>query len=118
VLGWISGKANYRYAWKIVRAQVHGLFSGRRELRASRAHLIEGLLQLDAREGRCLLVFTDTGPSLDFYRMTVKKDARAKELQGTREEVLIGADHDLSAIVHQERLIELVLAWARDSIRG
>lgn len=110
--GWATGRANYGYAWRMLKAQLSGMGSGRRSIRASRAEILGVLDALAARECRALFVFTDESPSLDFYTMTLERALAAREgAANVAVDVLRGADHDFSSVSSQRQLLDRVVAW-------
>lgn len=110
VWGWVTGKANYRHAWRVLKAQLHGLFRGRRELRANRDDVLGAFRELGARGSRVLLLFTDLGPSLEFFKLALQQGLQA-ETDSCVEVANVESDHDFASVASQRQLSDAVCGW-------
>lgn len=114
VAGWFTGKANYRLASRVFSTQLQGLFTGRRRREETRRTLLGELQALADRGTRALLVYADSGPSLVFHDMMLKKALTAASFgQWVTTRVLPETEHTFVNRKGQEQLLDAVLSWVR-----
>lgn len=112
VAGWLTGRANYRYALKVLRTQASGLLRGGRETGETRDRLLADVDRLAARGAKLLLLYGGKGASLVFFDMMLKERLALRPQDGRVDaRVLPGATHDFATLDSQEKLLRAVHEW-------
>jgi pimeloyl-ACP methyl ester carboxylesterase len=107
----MTGRANYRNAWRTLRRLASAPFQSR-PIDGGTAAILTQLERLLARGVSVLFLFAEPTTVLEYFRMTLEPRLSELRKHGRIDTaILTQADHTFTQLRHQRRVVEIISEW-------